>query len=61
LNPVEETKPVAGECQHVWQNQKSTYLVAQLCQLCRLFRYKARPTADWEYRAPIPVAQIRSE
>ena len=52
------TKPLAGSCQHKWQNQKSPYIFAQLCEVCKLFRYKAGPTADWEYRAPIPMAQI---
>ena len=32
-------------------------MLAQVCELCRLFRYKAALTADWEYRAPIPIAQ----
>ena len=61
MNPVQEEKPRAGDCQHVWQDQESPYLVAQFCQLCKLFRYKASLTADWEYRAPIPVVQGRVE
>jgi hypothetical protein len=32
--------------------------VAQLCGVCMLFRYKTSVTADWEYRAPIPFAQL---
>ena len=61
MEPV-PTKPLAGACQHQWQNQKSVYVVAQLCGLCKLYRYKAGLTSDWEYRAPIPVARVsRSE
>ena len=52
------TKPLAGSCQHNWQNQKSPYLLAQVCEVCRLFRYKVGLTADWEYRAPIPIARV---
>ena len=55
------TKPLAGACQHKWQNQKSPYVVAQLCEICKLFRYKAGLTSDWEYRAPIPMGQIAPE
>jgi hypothetical protein len=51
-------KPPAGSCQHKWQNQESPYILAQVCELCKLFRYKAALTADWEYRAPIPIAQL---
>ncbi len=51
-------KPLAGGCAHSWQDQKSRYLVAQLCKLCKLYRYKASPTADWEYRAPIAFPQL---
>jgi hypothetical protein len=51
-------KPLAGSCEHKWQNQESPYILAQVCALCRLFRYKAALTADWEYRAPIPIAQL---
>ncbi len=47
-------KPLAGYCQHAWQPQESPYAIAQLCKYCKLFRYKATQTADWEYRAPIP-------
>ena len=50
-------KPMAGSCQHQWQNQETPYVLAQVCTICRLFRYKAVLTADWEYRAPIPIAQ----
>jgi hypothetical protein len=55
LNPTQEGKPLAGSCTHVWQNQETPYLVAQICTHCKLFRYKASVTADWEYRAPIPI------
>jgi hypothetical protein len=51
-------KPLAGFCQHKWQSQESPYILAQVCALCKLFRYKAALTADWEYRAPIPIAQL---
>jgi hypothetical protein len=51
-------KPLAGSCPHNWQNQESHYVLAQVCALCKLFRYKAVLTADWEYRAPIPIAQL---
>jgi hypothetical protein len=52
------SKPLAGNCPHRWLEQESPYLVAQLCELCRLFRYKSSPTADWEYRAPIPIGRL---
>ena len=48
------TKPLAGTCHHQWQDQESQYVVAQICTLCKLYRYKAGATSDWEYRAPIP-------
>ncbi|HET9177952.1 MAG TPA: hypothetical protein VFQ24_06300 [Terriglobia bacterium] len=47
-------KPLAGTCEHQWLEQESPFLVAQLCKLCRLYRYKVAPISDWEYRAPIP-------
>jgi len=50
------TKPLAGNCEHQWLNQESPFLVAQLCKLCSLYRYKVAPVSDWEYRAPIPKA-----
>ena len=56
-----EVKPLAGSCAHQWQNQKSPYIQAQLCTLCKLFRYKAGLTADWEYRAPIPIVHFPPE
>lgn len=40
----------------MWQNQKSPFAVAQVCKLCKLYRYKPSLRADWEYRAPIPIA-----
>ncbi len=58
MRGIDEGKPLAGGCQHSWQNQESPFLIAQVCQLCRLFRYKSSLTADWEYRAPIPIAQF---
>jgi hypothetical protein len=64
MNQAESTvavKPPAGSCQHKWQNQESPYMLAQVCSVCRLFRYKAGLTADWEYRAPIPIGQLPSE
>jgi hypothetical protein len=59
--PPGQARPLAGTCHHQWQNQKSPYAVAQLCMLCRLFRYKTSVTADWEYRAPIPIGQLPRE
>jgi hypothetical protein len=59
--PTTDEKPLAGSCQHQWQNQKGPYLLAQLCPLCKLFRYKIGATADWEYRAPIPIAPQSGE
>ncbi len=49
----DDSKPLAGTCSHVWRNHKGRYLVEQVCQLCKLYRYKTSLTADWEYRAPI--------
>lgn len=54
---VAKEKPLAGSCQHKWKNQESPFLIAQVCPLCKLFRYKIGLTADWEYRAPIPIGQ----
>jgi len=54
-------KPLAGTCHHEWLDQETPYAVAQLCSLCKLFRYKTSTTADWEYRAPIPIAQLPPE
>jgi hypothetical protein len=56
--PESDQKPLAGSCAHVWQDQKSQYLVAQVCTDCKLYRYKISVTADWEYRAPIPFGHI---
>lgn len=47
-------KPLAGSCQHRWLDQESAFLVAQVCEFCRLYRYKVALISDWEYRAPIP-------
>jgi hypothetical protein len=57
----EQSRPLAGACRHQWQNQESPYVVAQLCPICKLFRYKTSITADWEYRAPIPFAPAAVE
>lgn len=48
------TKPLAGTCKHRWMDQDSAFLVAQVCEHCRLYRYKVAVLSDWEYRAPIP-------
>jgi hypothetical protein len=48
------SRPLAGTCQHRWQNLETPFYQAQLCDLCKLYRYKAAQAADWEYRAPIP-------
>ena len=61
LPPPEQGKPLAGTCHHGWENQKSPYAVAQLCKICKLFRYKTSATADWEFRAPIPIGRIPSQ
>ncbi len=57
----EQGKPLAGTCHHRWQDQDSPFVVAQLCSVCKLFRYKTSVTADWEYRAPIPIAQAPNQ
>ena len=56
-----QSKPLAGTCHHQWQNQESPYVVAQVCSVCKLFRYKSSSTADWEYRAPIPFGRAPAE
>lgn len=58
---VEKGKPLAGLCHHQWENQESPYTLAQLCKLCKLFRYKSAPRADWEYRAPIAIGTLPAE
>jgi hypothetical protein len=60
-NDLERQKPLAGTCHHQWQNQETPYAVAQLCAVCKLFRYKTSTTADWEYRAPIPIGKLARE
>jgi hypothetical protein len=60
-NRVERKKPLAGSCHHQWKDQGSPYAIAQLCIVCRLFRYKTSATADWEYRAPIPIGKLAGE
>lgn len=57
----EEKKPSAGTCHHQWLNQDSPYVVAQFCEVCKLYRYKSSVTADWEYRAPIPFGRQPAE
>ena len=57
--PQTGSKPLAGTCLHDWQGQESPYVVAEVCAICKLFRYKPSPTADWEYRAPIPVIGLK--
>jgi hypothetical protein len=57
----EQKKPLAGACHHQWQNQEAPYVVAQVCEVCKLYRYKCSPTADWEYRAPIPFGQVPAD
>ena len=57
----EATKPLAGTCHHRWQDQESPFVVAQVCSVCKLFRYKSGATADWEYRAPIPFSRTPRE
>jgi hypothetical protein len=58
---IPAVKPLAGSCQHQWQNQESPFILTQLCALCRLLRYKPGLTADWEYRAPIPIGRVAQE
>ncbi len=60
-NSTTESKPLAGHCHHQWQDQQSPYVAAQVCALCKLYRYKAALTADWEYRAPIPVGNLSTQ
>jgi len=36
-------------------------VVAQVCAVCKLYRYKSSATADWEYRAPIPFGRVPAE
>ena len=57
----EQKKPLAGACHHQWQNQEGPYAVAQVCDVCKLYRYKSSATADWEYRAPIPFGRVPAE
>ncbi len=60
-NVTVENKPLAGLCHHQWHDQQSPYVVAQVCEICKLYRYKASTTADWEYRAPIPLGHRRTD
>jgi hypothetical protein len=62
--PPEEhfpAKPLAGTCHHRWQRVDAPYERAELCDLCKLYRYKVGPRADWEYRAPIPRVPLAGE
>ncbi len=61
LNLPGPKKPFAGTCHHRWLNQQSPYVVAQVCEVCKLYRYKSSATADWEYRAPIPIGRPLAE
>ena len=56
---TEQTKPLAGQCRHRWIDQESPYLISQVCEHCKLYRYKAALISDWEYRAPIPRAALQ--
>lgn len=51
-------KPLAGTCHHRWQKVDVPYETAQVCEKCKLFRYRVARGADWEYRAPIPRPEI---
>ena len=57
----DQRKPLAGACHHQWVNQDGPFVLAQFCEVCKLFRYKSSVTADWEYRAPIPVGRVQEE
>ncbi len=59
LFPGESKKPLAGTCSHRWKDQASPYFKAQVCDFCKLYRYKVSSRADWEFRAPIPIAGER--
>jgi hypothetical protein len=54
----EVVKPLAGNCQHRWIDQDSPFLVSQVCDFCKLYRYRAALVSDWEYRAPIPRVDV---
>jgi hypothetical protein len=58
---IPNVKPLAGNCNHRWEDQESAYLVAQVCEFCKLYRYKPGLRADWEYRAPIPRIPLEVE
>lgn len=47
-------KSLAGTCHHRWQKVDAPYETAQVCEKCKLYRYRVARGADWEYRAPIP-------
>ncbi len=53
FEPEGAEKPLAGNCHHRWRKQKSAFLISEVCDFCKLLRYKAAATSDWEYRAPI--------
>lgn len=55
--PNAQEKPLSGQCAHAWENTISRHAISQICKHCKLYRYKTALTADWEYRAPIPIAR----
>ncbi len=59
VNPL--AKPLAGTCHHRWQKVEVPYETAEVCEICKLFRYRVARGADWEYRAPIPRPVIEKE
>lgn len=50
----QQVKPLAGNCHHRWIDQESRFLISQVCEFCKLYRYRVALVSDWEYRAPIP-------
>jgi hypothetical protein len=55
---TQPVKPLAGNCQHRWTDQDSPFLVSQVCEFCKLYRYRVALVSDWEYRAPISRAPL---
>ena len=39
------TKPLAGTCHHHWQKVDAPFYRAQVCEYCKLYRYKAARAA----------------
>jgi hypothetical protein len=63
-NPPDESehaKPLAGTCHHRWQKVDAPYETAEVCENCKLFRYRVARGADWEFRAPIPRSRFEKE